>query len=207
MHARRWILVLIYLTLATPACPSWASEGIRTSFQHSTLSVYLPGSYRSFDAFRAPSPDGPWTVLTANNTNCLEGCGWNDQLVDPGATYYYRFEAIATDGARTVAGPLGVQVPLAPLAPRAWPNPSRGAVRFEVQVPPSRNLTSRVQVAIFDATGRRLRSFPTRDALPGSAHWDWDGLDDAGRASVAGVYFYRVQVGSRFASGSLVRVR
>jgi flagellar hook assembly protein FlgD len=52
-----------------------------------------------------------------------------------------------------------------------------------------------VTVDVFDLAGRRLRRLVDRKFEQGTHHLGWDGLDDAGRESRPGVYFYRVSAG------------
>lgn len=49
------------------------------------------------------------------------------------------------------------------------------------------------RLEIFDATGRRVRSFGSRQ--PGHHDIRWDGTDDNGRRCAGGVYFYRLSTG------------
>ena len=57
--------------------------------------------------------------------------------------------------------------------------------------------TERVEVHIYDVSGRRLRKLADRVFEGGKSHeLIWDGADDAGRKLGAGVYFYSVKSGS-----------
>ena len=57
--------------------------------------------------------------------------------------------------------------------------------------------TEKVEVHIYDVSGRRLRKLADRVFEGGKSHeLIWDGADDAGRRLGAGVYFYRVKSGS-----------
>jgi hypothetical protein len=57
--------------------------------------------------------------------------------------------------------------------------------------------TERVEVHIYDVSGRRLRKLADRVFEGGKSHeLIWDGADDAGRRLGAGIYFYRVRSGS-----------
>jgi hypothetical protein len=57
--------------------------------------------------------------------------------------------------------------------------------------------TERVEVHIYDVSGRRLRKLADRVFQGGKSHeLIWDGADDAGRRLGAGIYFYRVRSGT-----------
>ena len=66
------------------------------------------------------------------------------------------------------------------------PNPFRDATVVSVQAPGSGPFT----VTVHDAAGRRVRTLAGASGAGG--RFTWDGLDDAGRAVLSGVYFLRV---------------
>jgi len=81
------------------------------------------------------------------------------------------------------------------------PNPSRGTARFELALPQR----ATVEVAVFDAAGRRVRTLFGGVTGPGRLALAWDGLDAGGRAARAGVYFVRASAGGAAATRRLVR--
>ena len=69
------------------------------------------------------------------------------------------------------------------------PNPSRGAlfVRFELAA------EENVEVALFDVSGREVRTL-TKASYPAGPHEvAWDGLDQSGRPAAPGVYLVRLK--------------
>src|SRR5262245_59994564 len=70
------------------------------------------------------------------------------------------------------------------------PNPGTPSTHITFVLPAN---TKRVALAVFDATGRRVRSFGGGFA-PGMNDVLWDGNDDRGRAVSAGIYLYRLDV-------------
>jgi hypothetical protein len=77
-------------------------------------------------------------------------------------------------------------------APR--PNPSRGPTDLRFVLPSS----SLVDVTLFDLSGRRVRSLATSALMGTGEHaLRWDGRDETGGRSRAGVYLARVRAGSR----------
>lgn len=83
------------------------------------------------------------------------------------------------------------------------PNPfgPHTTVRFSVAAP------SRVELAIFTAEGRRVRTVLNSSLPAGRQQIDWDGRDDAGRELGPGVYFGRLNIGAWSASRAMLRVR
>jgi hypothetical protein len=85
----------------------------------------------------------------------------------------------------------------------AAPNPfDRGtAIRFRL------GEASPVQVRVFDAAGRAVRTVVTTPRGAGSHEITWDGCDDQGSAVGSGVYWYEVRAEGASARGKLVRLR
>jgi hypothetical protein len=74
-------------------------------------------------------------------------------------------------------------------APR--PNPARGGATLDFALP----AVAGVRLEIFDCAGRRVRTL-AEGVLPAGAHRArWDGRDDRGARSDAGVYFARLTTG------------
>ncbi len=90
--------------------------------------------------------------------------------------------------------------PPAPVLPRALqlspgrPTPFRSStlIRYEIV------MASPVRLTVFDAQGRSVRRLVEgATQLPGAYSVVWDGRDDGGRLSAAGVYFYRLESGGK----------
>jgi flagellar hook assembly protein FlgD len=64
-----------------------------------------------------------------------------------------------------------------------------------------------VRVAILDLGGRRVRDLGSGPLLEGEHVFRWDGLDTAGRAAPAGIYFVTVAAGDERISTRLLRMR
>jgi hypothetical protein len=88
---------------------------------------------------------------------------------------------------------------------RAMPNPAAGRVTLAH----SRPLRGRFEAAIYDLRGRLVRRIAAGEAPVGAAapSWTWDGTDEHGSATVAGVYFYRVVDAEGALSTRVVRLR
>jgi hypothetical protein len=78
------------------------------------------------------------------------------------------------------------------LALAASPNPFRGATALRLELAH----VSPVNVEVFDAQGRRVRSVANGLRSAGTSNLSWDGRDDAGTRSAAGTYFVRVAAGT-----------
>ena len=81
------------------------------------------------------------------------------------------------------------------------PTPRRAAIRYAI--PGEAN----VSLAIFDPSGRRVRSL-FRGRAPAGEHVEyWDGLDDSGVRSASGQYFLRLEFTGRVLTRNFTLVR
>ena len=73
-----------------------------------------------------------------------------------------------------------------------YPNPFNPFTTIEYALPER----SKVQLTVFDVTGREVIRFDEGERLPGYHKILWDGADRAGKHVETGVYFCRIQAGS-----------
>jgi hypothetical protein len=106
-----------------------------------------------------------------------------------------------------VSSNAGVELPVLPgmfrmLAPRPVPTTGPTWVRFELHT------ACRVDVQLFDAAGRGVRSLdPARELAAGEHAVPWDGNDGDGLPVPDGIYFVRVRAGGDLASRKIVIAR
>ena len=83
------------------------------------------------------------------------------------------------------------------------PNPLNPSTRIDYEL----TAACRVELAVFDARGRRVATLVDRhqDAGPGSVVWD--GRDAAGQDVATGIYFYRLTAGAHREARSMVLMR
>ncbi|MBD3161162.1 MAG: T9SS type A sorting domain-containing protein [Candidatus Eisenbacteria bacterium] len=85
----------------------------------------------------------------------------------------------------------------------AGPSPSGGSVRIGFRVTPGEPAA----LAVYDAAGRRIRSFPDATAGAGWKEVVWDGRDAEGRRAASGVYFVRLSSAGEVRTVRIVRLR
>jgi hypothetical protein len=85
-----------------------------------------------------------------------------------------------------------------------WPNPAQPSTRIGFLLPSAGHEAA--TLAVFDAAGRRVRTFRGGFAA-GLNQIAWDGSDDNGRPVRAGLYFYRLDIGHEYLTHRLVVVR
>jgi len=101
-------------------------------------------------------------------------------------------------GAGANAG-VPVELYLAPAAPNPF-NPST-TLRFGVPRP------GRVELRIFDAGGRVVRSLLNEQVPAGHHHLRWDGRNDQGRPVASAVYFYELRSAGERLHRKIVLIR
>jgi hypothetical protein len=69
---------------------------------------------------------------------------------------------------------------------RNYPNPFNSATVIPVVVPPENN--GRIEIAVYDIQGRRIRQLLSEFLPPGSYLIRWDGRSDQGRSVASGIY-------------------
>ncbi len=114
-------------------------------------------------------------------------------------TYNAATAVASVDGADGVVANAG-RFLLAP--PR--PNPARGPATIGFALP---SAGGSARLAIFDATGRLVRTLLDRAVAPGEQTLVWDGLASNGVLAPAGVYFVRLESAGASISRKLLLVR
>jgi len=122
----------------------------------------------------------------------------------PAAKYHYRVRVADTlgnfrdspmDSFFTEPAPIAVD-PSASIefaVSRAQPNPSRGGVRFAIDLP----RPARVAFAVYDLHGREIWRAPATDAAAGRQTLFWDGDRTGGEAVRPGLYLARIELAGR----------
>ncbi|MGD8396371.1 MAG: FG-GAP-like repeat-containing protein, partial [Candidatus Eiseniibacteriota bacterium] len=136
---------------------------------------------------------------------------WNPALVP---WPFFRHDVRNTGYVGSRVGPIGVGEPGAPpgvlpLTARLdppWPNPFNPRTRFAFDVPTGAGERS-VQIRIFDAGGRLVRTLVDGALAPGRHESVWDGRWATGRSAATGVYFYRVTIGDFTRAGKLTLLK
>ena len=86
---------------------------------------------------------------------------------------------------------------------RHWPNPSSVSTTIKFDLPRAEP----VELAIYDARGRRVRTLLANTIVSGPCESYWDGRDGEGRPVGTGVYFYQLRVGDLTRTRKLTLLR
>ena len=123
----------------------------------------------------------------------------------PGTLFYQCGVHSSMGGTFTILGPLDVEgtIPRVAWLGRAIPNPARNGASFRFGLPRD----ARIDFAVFDTRGRRVRDLSNGPMTAGEHSLQWDGRDKTQRAMPSGFYFYRLRVEGRQLSGRLLVTR
>ncbi|MGH7742373.1 MAG: T9SS type A sorting domain-containing protein, partial [Candidatus Eiseniibacteriota bacterium] len=102
------------------------------------------------------------------------------------------------------SGPSDIPVRVEFAAPQ--PNPARAGTHIAWGVPAGRE-GAPLEIAIFDLSGRRVRTVASGVAKPGRFSANWDLRAGHGESVAAGVYFLRFQLGSESHTSRVVVLR
>ena len=140
-----------------------------------------------------PSKQGDVGLVATSGSGAI--ATWIDGRNGTGADIF----ALQIQEAGTVSVP-PAQVPVALTLVRATPNPTRGAFTLRFALP----RPARVDLAIFDLSGRRVRDLVAGSLSPGEHEMTWDRRADDGRSAGAGLYLARLEVDGRASTAKLV---
>jgi hypothetical protein len=173
-----------------PINPSWAYVGTdlgvyRTTDGGGTWSVFDTGMPPAMVLDLVVDPNAPQRRMRA----ATFGNGvWEIDLPTPGTGV-----EVAAGG--PAAGRLAVEP--------ARPNPFRGATSMRFALPRDAD----VSLAVYDATGRHVRTLLSGRRAAGALDVTWDGRDEGGRRVAAGTYFVRATSGGESASAKVTVLR
>lgn len=135
----------------------------------------------------------------------------------PGTEVHYYVRVRMADNANVWTGPVYVTyvepatvsvgpsaTPGRALSLAAGPNPSTGRVTAQFTLPAD---ASRVSLAVFDLSGRRVRQLADGPLGAGAHRIEWDGLADDGTRPAAGLFLIRLDADGARATGKLMLVR
>jgi FlgD Ig-like domain/Repeat of unknown function (DUF6923) len=150
-----------------------------------TIDLLDDGSGVGLVSFVSPDPSGFADI---------EALAW---IYPPAPPVLWRLDPTPVTAVSELLPNLDVQSP--------WPNPFTDVSRLSYAVPGDAG--ARVEVSVFDVTGRRLRTLVNGHQPSGTYAVAWDGRGAGGRRVTSGVYFYRVTVGNEAVTRRIVMLR
>jgi hypothetical protein len=145
-------------------------------------------------------PGAPGSPLSGNGT----AFSFADRTCEPGETYRYRVDAREGDERTTLFETGPVAIPAAPTALfQNQPNPFNPSTTIRYFVSGECD----VSLEVYDITGSLVRRLESGRAGKGMRAVEWNGLDERGNRSSAGVYIYRLRAGKDTFSRKMILVR
>jgi hypothetical protein len=196
-----------------PMGDAWtAGQGVRVVLQ---VTDPDPGSgVAQIDLLRGITGSSNAVVVASSFGN--SSFAWRERQVFPAGTeahYYARIRM--ADNAQVWTGPVYVKYdPSAVTAVGdrrggklelvAGPNPMYGRVRATFALPTA---TDDAELALYDASGRRVKTLIGGPLAAGQQSVEWTGTDESGRAVPAGIYFMRLRALGHAAVQKVLLVR
>jgi len=144
-------------------------------------------------------------LFAGGSGNCAP---WSDkEIVDPGLNragwyVYLNFTAVKVPWYPNYPTAVGDGVPALTLdAPH--PNPFNPSTEVRYVLPAS----SRVEIAIYDATGRMVRTLANQTQPRGEYSVRWDGRDSGGATASSGVYFVKLNANGETRTQKMVLLK
>ena len=156
----------------------------------------------------------PWAADQYLVWSVSDPVSWKERLRN-GAIYEYQhnrnpfvdhpeFAIAIYDSASTTGIGDRAELPVHAMLRSASPNPFQARTTLVYDLP----RTTRVTLAIYDASGRVVRTLVTGMQQEAGRHlFEWDGRDNTGAATATGLYFSRLEVDGRSDVKRVVRIR
>lgn len=145
---------------------------------------------------------GTSAVFTPSPANRVTETGGTSFVDAAGQPYWYKLSAVDVHGNESAFATLlpsgslateGVALPAALALAVPTPNPARSHASLRYALPRE----ARVRLALYDASGRRVRTLVDATRAAGEHAAAWDLRDDTGHAVGAGLYFARLEAEGR----------
>jgi len=161
-----------------------------------------------FNILRSESEADGYACITAKPIPAGgSSSGGSYEFTDPDVglnrIYYYKLEGMSAGGSKDLSGPYKV-VCRAPFAlEQNAPNPFNPTTSIKFTIAED----SHVTLAVYDVSGRRVKTLVNGDLKANFYRVEWDGRNDEGRKVTSGMYFYRLNAGSFVRSHKMILLR
>ena len=182
---------------ACPACSGFAPKVRQSSISSNTTGVYTEKRGTFIDL--GTGGENGNNTFTGNSAYCIRNASNCDTISAVGNWFGAYPPTVCWSGYVDATSPLGsapasspseiVRLDGRPLRLRGvFPNPVSGASRIRFALGDD----ARVEIHIFDVSGRLVRDLGTREHVRGEHEMTWDGNGRSGRPVSSGIYFVRV---------------
>jgi hypothetical protein len=126
---------------------------------------------------------------------------YRDENVESGVIYYYKLEERLSSGASYTYGPKAIRATGGSAAKvrsaisNCYPNPFTSVVSIAYEVAATDDRETRTTIAIYDISGKLIRTLVNEVRPAGDNVVEWDGTDSRGVPVASGVYLASLRVG------------
>jgi len=155
-----------------------------------------------FYVWRSESENGRYQKLSAvlisgqGNSSSKTGYHFSDPTAKPGKIYWYKIEAVSSNGESEFHGPISVSsqdlIPHEFALTQNFPNPFNPVTVAGYDLPED----SRVLIRVFSMLGKEVKILVDQQKQAGKHPVSWDGTDNQGVLVPSGIYFLQMQAGS-----------
>lgn len=215
----------LYTPCATYKNNGTTSATFQARFEILTANIFLFGDSASgYDTLLTPSlwhydvqnitlAAGETTQVVFKSWLCNGDSTFGDSITR-GSIYYYMASAsmlvdtVLDNNVLWTVPLVGVEessskLPRNVTLSKPYPNPSNRNSNINYSL----SYTSNVTIKVYDIAGKFISKVVDRNCNPGSYIATWDGKDSKGNKVAAGLYFYRVEIGSKTETGKILRIR
>jgi len=190
-----------FVNLGTSIMLQWVTQS------ENNLSGYR--IYRGVDNNVADAQDMN-TFISGTNTSLPQTYVYYDRSLEGPGQYYYWLESVDFDGAAQMYGPVQVAfnadtdgtptLVTTPGLDSVYPNPfnPETTIRYGVTT------NSKVSLEIYNIRGQKIRSLFDGNRTVGYHQIKWNGKDDNNQPVTSGIYFVRMQMGTKIFNQKMV---
>jgi hypothetical protein len=152
-------------------------------------------SLRGVDVERAAAAAGPFVALTNAPLTPASHMRFADAAPPAAGAAWYRLVLHTANDARTIVGPVGVEMaplPAGPVLVDAVERPGGSPVEIHYTLGET---TTRLRLSLYDVRGRWLRDVTAGPGVAGVHAVLWDRRDASGQRVARGLYFVRLTAG------------
>jgi hypothetical protein len=180
-------------TIQCPVAVAISSFGVRAVDRGAELSASFESTFPTVvvKVYRGEGRDGGLTDLTTQAMNGKSNFTYVDETAVPGKSYRYMIGVI--DGEGEFVSPIEsftMPAAVAKLGQNS-PNPFNPTTAINFTLSAKENVT----LAIYDVSGRLVKTLVSGTRDLGTHSVTWDGRDNTGTTVGSGVYFYRLDAG------------
>jgi hypothetical protein len=175
-----------------------------------TWSTAFESEHLGFHVHRATAGSNAFVRMTSDLIRPQRQYRYLDTAVRPGTTYFYRLEAMDRSGMSEFYGPVNATAFASVgsaqyLLSQNHPNPFVAERATTIGFTLGEQVHAKLRV--FDASGRLVRVLVDETLGAGQYATSWDGRNEGGGETGAGIYYYRLEAGKFSEARSLVRVK